>query len=100
MPVLLTPEPALPRLDGLDGLIGSGSFGTGVSDTVDVLWLRSVIPILMGVEETSSSTVEAELSLDSPSSVVLFLESTLDAGDVERLSVRDLLLSEKYRRLQ
>ena len=62
-------------LDGLDALIGSGSFGTAVSDTVDVLWLRSVIPILMGVEETSSSTVEAELSLDYPSSLVLILEA-------------------------
>ena len=87
MPLPLTPEPALPHLDGLDGLIASGSFGTGVSDTVDVLWLRSIIPILMGVEETSGLTVEAELSLDSPSSLVLFLEPTLDAGDVEHLSV-------------
>ena len=87
-------------MDGLGGLIGSGSFGTGVSDTVDILWLRSVIPILMGAEETSSLTLEAELSLDSLSSVVLFLEPTLDAGDVERLSVQDLLLSEKYKRLQ
>ena len=84
MPVTLTPEPALPCLDGL---IGSGSFGTGVSDTVDILWLCSIIPILMGIEETSSSTVEAELSLDSLSSVVLILEPTLDAGDVEHLSV-------------
>ena len=92
--------PHLDGLDCLDGFIGSGSFGTAVSGTVDVLWLHSIIPILMGIEETSSSTVEAELSLDSPSSRVLFLEPTLDAGDVERLSVQDLLLSEKYTRLQ
>ena len=90
VPLPLTPEPALPDLDGLEGLdgfIGSGSFGTAVSDTVDVLWLHSIIPILMGIEETSSSTVEAELSLKSLSSLVLFLEPTLDAGDIECLSV-------------